>query len=169
MVSSLVANAIVCLALNVYHESGNQSKAGMEAVAVVTMKRADNKPENVCKVVFKPKQFSWANPLTTVSLKLRQKRAKDYLPTNQHTWDKSRQIARLAIAGKLKSPVKSATYFYNPKIASPAWKSNMVVVAKIDDHVFLKERKESESQDFYTSKPKRVSYTIAANAVSKPY
>ena len=168
MVSTLVANAIVCLALNVYHESGNQSEEGMKAVAMVTMKRADNKAENVCKVVFKPKQFSWANPLTTVSLKVRQKRAKDYMPTNQHTWNKSRQIARLAISGKLKSPVKSATYFYNPKLTTPVWKTHMVVVAKIDDHVFLKERKEAEPQDFYTAKPKRVSYVIAANS-SKPY
>jgi spore germination cell wall hydrolase CwlJ-like protein len=169
MISTLIANAIVCVALNVYHEAGNQSLEGMKAVAAVTMQRANHKPENACKVVFKPKQFSWANPLTTVSKKVREQRAKDFMPTDQPTWDKARQVARLAVAGKLKTSVKSATYYYNPKLAAPNWKTKMVVVATIDDHVFLKERKDVEAGDNYTPKPKRVTYTIAANTDHRPF
>lgn len=49
---------LLCLAFAVYYEAGNQPLVGKMAVAQVVMKRAE-KPSNICKIVKKPKQFSF--------------------------------------------------------------------------------------------------------------
>ncbi len=134
----MLTEAMLCLALNIYHESRDQSIEGMQAVAAVTMQRANHQSKNVCNIVFKPKQFSWANPLTTVSKHTRRQRAKDYIPTDERSWERAKTIARQAINRQLKSKAQSATHYYNPSIAKPKWRAHMVVVAKIGDHVFLR-------------------------------
>ena len=63
MGSEILLNAIVCMALNVYHEGRNQTELGQVAIAQVTMERAQQQYKNVCTVVFEPAQFSWTNPL----------------------------------------------------------------------------------------------------------
>lgn len=134
----MIAEAIMCLALNIYHESRSQSVKGMKAVAAVTMKRANHSPDNVCKEVFKKKQFSWANPLTLVDAKTRAKRAPKFVPTDGKSWEIAKKIATSAVYGKLKTPAPNAEYFYNPKLATPKWRNEMVLVAKIDDHIFMR-------------------------------
>ena len=61
----IVKTALICLALNIYHESRNQSVAGQVAVGETTMNRVAHKhyPNNVCDVVYqkgkKSCAFSW--------------------------------------------------------------------------------------------------------------
>ena len=57
----MIAEAIVCLALNVYHEAKNQSLAGQIAVAEVVMNRVDDPryPNNVCDVVKQGLTYKW--------------------------------------------------------------------------------------------------------------
>lgn len=135
----MIADAIICLALNLYHEGRSQSIRGMQAIAAVTMKRANNDPKQVCPVVFKKKQFSWANSLTMTDPKTRAKRAPHFMPTDTKSWEKAKRIATLAVNGKLYSPAKAATFYYNPKLAHPKWQNQMVIVAHIDDHIFLRQ------------------------------
>jgi len=49
----MIAEALVCLALNVYHEAKNQSLIGQIAVAQVVMNRVKDEryPNTVCEVV----------------------------------------------------------------------------------------------------------------------
>lgn len=132
----IVADAIVCLALNIYHESRNQSEQGQIAVAQVTMNRAHHNPMEVCGVVFKPYQFSWANPLTTVDKKTRLKNAKKLYPTDEVAWEKALRIARKALYGKLTDVVGPATHYFNPMKAHPKWQHAMVNMGKVGDHKF---------------------------------
>lgn len=55
------ATALLCLSLNIYHESRGESERVQEAVAAITMNRASEMDKNnpVCKVVYSSHQFSW--------------------------------------------------------------------------------------------------------------
>jgi N-acetylmuramoyl-L-alanine amidase len=56
-----IENALLCLALNVYHEARGETVEGQVAVAMVTMNRAGWDTRNVCPTVYKPRQFSWTH------------------------------------------------------------------------------------------------------------
>ena len=55
--------AVVCLALNVYHEAKNQPMIGQIAVAQVVMNRVedDRYPDDVCSVVEQGPTYSWTD------------------------------------------------------------------------------------------------------------
>jgi len=131
----MIETAILCLALNVYHESRNQPVIGQKAVAQVTMNRANNDPAKVCDAVFKPYQFSWANELTTVKPNVRMHRAHKFIPKENDAWVMSKVIARKAIIGTMRNPIGNADHYHTYRVA-PRWASSMTVVATIGDHIF---------------------------------
>jgi len=57
----MFAEALVCLALNVYHEARDQPFIGQVAVAQVVMNRVrdDRYPDSVCDVVKQGPTYSW--------------------------------------------------------------------------------------------------------------
>lgn len=63
--TTLSAEARACLVKNVYWEARGESRAGMKAVAQVTLNRvrAAQWPDSVCEVVRQPRQFSWTHQL----------------------------------------------------------------------------------------------------------
>lgn len=136
----IIQTALLCLALNIYHEARSEGYDGMAAVAVVTMNRAAHNQEKVCDVVFKPYAFSWANKLTTSTAEDRIRLAPNYLPKDEAMWQEAKEIATQAIQGTLKPhvyrTVKEADHYYNPSKANPYWKKHMRKVAKIGDHAF---------------------------------
>lgn len=77
----ILNTALLCMALNVYHESRGESIAGQIAVAQVTMNRAGQE-RNVCNVALEPNQFSWTRKL--VKGKRVTKRG---MPTDMEAWN----------------------------------------------------------------------------------
>lgn len=59
----LSSAAVLCLALNIYHEARGEPIDGQIAVAAVTLNRVQDPrwPDTVCDVVYQPNQFSWTN------------------------------------------------------------------------------------------------------------
>ena len=57
----MIAEALACLVLNVYHEARGEPFLGQVAVAEVVLNRVeDNRwPNDVCGVIYQPYQFSW--------------------------------------------------------------------------------------------------------------
>ena len=55
----MIVEAVMCLALNVYHEAKNQSLIGQIAVAQVVMNRVKDEryPDNVCDVVYQGQYY----------------------------------------------------------------------------------------------------------------
>ncbi len=133
----MIAEALLCMTLNLYHEARDQSERGVKAVAAVTMNRA-KKTKNVCSVVTKPKQFSWTSNKLVFTHKQRKLLAKQIKEHDPKSWKRVSRIALLAVSEKLSSPVHNALYFYNPKLAQPKWARKRLVIARIDDHVFLR-------------------------------
>jgi spore germination cell wall hydrolase CwlJ-like protein len=116
----MIAEAIVCLALNVYFEARGESELGKRAVAYVTVNRTTNNNE-VCKVIREPGQFSW-------------------LPAKQPIKDKkafedAKRIARevLKDTSKRKDPTSGATYFHNEDV-HPKWAKKFKRTLKVGKH-----------------------------------
>jgi len=134
----MLETAILCLALNIYHEGRSETLEGMNAIANVTLKRANRKPENICNVVFQPRQFSWANNLPRTDEPLILTAIKEMRPNEKKAWHLSKHIARKALVDKTTLPAaNTATHYYNFKIVKPSWAYKMTVVAVIGNHIFL--------------------------------
>ena len=134
-----LSTAALCLALNIYHEARSEPLAGQHAVAHVTMNRAGRDPEKLCDVVFKPKQFSWANPLTEVSGDERRRRAQKFIPKEKKAWQLARSIAYHAVNGNLQDFTKGATH-YHTKHVRPKWRHafERVHIVGVGIHIFYR-------------------------------
>lgn len=134
----MIETAIICLALNIYHEARGEPIEGQKAVAQVTMNRARHNPSRVCDEVFRPGQFSWADKLTKVDPIMRVVNAQDLVPTDWPAYWRAKDISRRAIEGGLPDVVGNADHFYNPDLVTskPYWATVFQFVTKIGGHRF---------------------------------
>ena len=137
----MIAEMLTCLALNVYHESKNQSLIGQIAVAQVVMNRVKDKrfPNNVCDVVKQGLTYKW-NP----SIPIRNKcqfswycDGKSDKPRDEHAWDKAMLVAHGVYYGNLDDFVEGATH-YHAHYVLPSWASSKTYITRIDDHIFYR-------------------------------
>ena len=123
---------IVCLAKNVYFESRNQSEAGMEAVAWVTLNRveSDKYPNTICDVVWQSGQFSWTED------------GKSDKPKNKRAWEKSIRaaIAVLYFHGmkQYEFDPTEGSIMYHATMVEPYWADAYELVMVEGDHIFYK-------------------------------
>jgi spore germination cell wall hydrolase CwlJ-like protein len=132
----ILASALLCLTLNVYHESRDQPILGQYAVAAVTMNRAGDDPAKVCEVVTQPHQFSW----TTTKLARDRKgwRLKTAgVPKDDFAWMIASRIAYNTLTGKKIDLTRGATYFHT-KAVRPSWREKFIRAVTIGDHVFYR-------------------------------
>ena len=121
-------SALICLALNIYHEARGEPVRGQLAVALVTLNRAKRRQDKVCEVVFAPWQFSWTNGATLPPIK------------NQKAFKRSLGIARAAI--QIPDFTQGSTHYHHENIY-PKWASNLVVTEQIGLHIFYRKATQS--------------------------
>lgn len=117
--------ALLCLALNVYHEARGEPFAGQVAVAQVTMRRAGYKAERVCEVVMAPRQFSWTG-------------SKKKKPADRAAWGRAVLAAKKALLwakGVGEDHSRGATH-YHARHVKPRWSHGLAPVATIGGHYF---------------------------------
>lgn len=129
----IIATAAACLALNLYHEARGEPVMGRYAVALVTMNRAKQDHETVCREVFKHKQFSWTTGVRKVP-------GGWYIPAHlspkeEDAWRDAKIIARTTLDGRMSDFTKGATH-YHATYVRPYWASAMTEVRKIGAHRF---------------------------------
>ena len=114
-----------CLALNIYHEARGESGEGQIAVAMVTLNRVahDNWPDNICDVVYEPKQFSWT---WTVE---------DHTPHDHAAWAVANIIARDVMIGNV-TDVTDGAVFYHASYVKPMWLDYVDLSKVIGNHLF---------------------------------
>lgn len=122
----LTSTAILCLTLNVYHESKGEPELGQQAVAHVTLNRTEDKSK-LCDTVYAPYQFSWT----------RHKSKKRRIDKSSDEWLNAYQIARRAYNGKSQDPTLGATHFH-AKHVSPKWRHKLRKTKQIGNHIFYK-------------------------------
>lgn len=128
--------ALMCLALNIYHEARGEPMVGQHAVAQVTLRRAQERNKSVCDVVAEKKQFSWANDLP---------RTRDgkinmpprLLPKDMIAWDRAWLIANQNMKGRVRDLTGGATHYHAIR-AHPYWGRSMRVVARYGNHTFYR-------------------------------
>lgn len=119
----MITAAVMCLALNIYHEARGEGLQGQRAVAHVTLNRARERRMEVCDVVFEPHQFSWT--------------IKDPKVTNEVAWAKALAVAKRASAHAGRGVRAN---HYHALSVQPRWAAGMKVVAVIGQHIFYTDR-----------------------------
>ena len=123
----MIQNALMCLALNIYHEGRGEPLEGQIAIAMVTMNRASWDTDNVCDVVYERKQFSWTHRLD------------DLTPQEPAAWAMARSVARGVIEGHHDDITGGATHFH-ARAVRPDWRHSLKKVKTIGAHVFYVQR-----------------------------
>ena len=120
------------MAMNIYHEAGNQPLIGKIAVGIVTMNRVNDKryPKNIRDVVTDPYQFSWYNT-----------KSANTPPISNARWRESYEVAKLlltkAIGNDIIKLLEGATHFHATSV-KPDWINKVHRVAQIEGHVFYR-------------------------------
>lgn len=131
----IVNTALLCLALNIFHEARGELIPGQYAVALVTLNRADTE-DRVCHEVFRPKQFSWANRGVkrtargwVISKPLR--------PKDADAWGKSLIIASVVLQGRFHDITEGSTHYHAHSV-SPSWRYRLQPTRVIGGHRFYR-------------------------------
>ena len=138
----LIETALMCLALNTYHEEKNQSMIGQVATAQVVMNRvADSRyPNTVCEVVKQgPKykgsdvpvrhkcQFSWFCDGKS-----------DEPKKDSKEWRMAQEYARIVLSGRIVLDVTEGATHYHADYVFPAWRKSKTKTVEIADHIFYR-------------------------------
>jgi len=136
----ILTSALVCLALNVYHEARDQSTAGQIAVAQVVINRTndDRYPNTVCEVVQQGPVYK------NTDLPVRHKcqfswycdGKKDYAEDTE-ALTKALAVASTVIDGQTIDIVDGATH-YHAVYVHPDWAKTKVKTVRIDNHIFYR-------------------------------
>jgi len=122
----VIAEAVLCLALNVYHEARGEPWDGRVAVALVVRNRAEKNGTSICWEVFRDGQMSWTNDMRNLRT----------LPAGA-AWDQALAVAR-TVAGGTIDFTNGATY-YHTRDMHPRWARAMRRVGVWGAHVFYRE------------------------------
>ncbi|MBB4084001.1 cell wall hydrolase [Brevundimonas lenta] len=122
-----------CLTQAAYYEARGEGRDGMRAVAQVVLNRVRHPafPKSVCSVVFQGAgrrtgcQFSF-----TCDGSMRGR-------VNRAAWDRAREVASAALSGNVYAGVGNATHFHTTGV-SPQWRSSLIRVSQVGDHVFYR-------------------------------
>tara|TARA_B100000287_G_scaffold391129_1_gene402559 strand:+ start:176 stop:607 length:432 start_codon:yes stop_codon:yes gene_type:complete len=142
----IIETALVCLALNIYHEAKNQSMLGQLAVAEVVMNRVEDTrfPDSVCEVVkqgitykgtdvpiLHKCQFSWYCDGKS-----------DRPRKGSKEWRNAMTYAYQVLNDEINIDVSMGATHYHASYVSPAWSKTKKRTTRIDRHIFYKwERK----------------------------
>jgi|TARA_R100001460_G_scaffold274_4_gene1307 spore germination cell wall hydrolase CwlJ-like protein len=137
----MIETALVCLALNIYHEARNQPTIGQVAVGQVVMNRVRDErfPDTVCEVVKQGQTYSWQPDLP-----IRNKcqfswwcDGKSDRPQDKKAWEHALLLASGVYLDKLHDFVEGSTH-YHAIYVLPDWHESKQYVVRINDHVFYK-------------------------------
>lgn len=133
--------ALLCLALNVYHETRDQPVYGMRAVAEVVLNRVNDRrfPDTVCEVVKQGPTYTW-KPDLTVRHRCQFSwycDGKSDKPKNKKAWDVSLNVARDALLVGTTGRVGYATHYHSIHVL-PNWAATKVFTGKIGEHLFYR-------------------------------
>jgi len=140
----MIIEALMCLALNVYHEARDQPFIGQVAVAQVVMNRVDDEryPNTVCEVVKQGPTYKYSP-----GLPVRHKcqfswwcDGKSDAVKNDDAWLEAMQIADIVLYKHqnniLLLDVVGKSTHYHAYYVRPAWAKRKNKVVRIEDHIF---------------------------------
>ena len=137
----MIIEAVMCLALNVYHEAKNQSTIGQIAVAQVTMNRVydERYPNNVCDVVKQGLTYKWNSdmPIRNQCQFSWYCDGKSDEPKDKQAWQYAIMVADGVYYGKVINLIDGATH-YHAHYVNPSWAETKTYITRIGDHIFYR-------------------------------
>ena len=135
----MIAEALVCLAMNVYHEARNQPSIGQLAVAQVVMNRVKDKryPDTVCNVVMQGRHYDNGHPAKHQCQFSWYCDGKSDEPKDDVAWKHSLDMAEIAIRGYTEGFMDGATHYHTTEV-SPSWATYKRYIVRINDHIFYR-------------------------------
>ena len=134
----IVATALTCMAISLYHEARGEPVIGKYAIAMVKLNRAQQDHDRICDVTFQRKQFSW----TTAVKKTEEgwyipahMRPKLDNPIEAEAWARVNIIANVALSGRMWDFTRGADHYHATHV-NPRWASSMTPVRRIGRHIF---------------------------------
>jgi len=136
----MMAEALMCLALNVYFEARSENMASQLAVSLVVMNRVEDHrfPDTVCQVV--KQGITYKNSGQPVPNKCQfswwcdQRSDK---PKNKQAWLKAQQVASIVLDGSMVDFTEGSTH-YHAYYVYPSWRKTITKVTRIDSHIFYR-------------------------------
>jgi spore germination cell wall hydrolase CwlJ-like protein len=115
----MITTTLLCLTLNIYHESRGESIETQEAVATITLNRSKKLGKGVCKVVYTPSAFSWTRH---GSMKIRDKVA----------FERAKRVAEGCLRGRVNGKVGDRLYFNEKRLGKRfKTKHKPIVIGKL--------------------------------------
>ena len=130
----------MCMAVNIYHEAGNQSMLGQIAVAQVVMNRvADSRfPDTVCEVVKEAVTYKGTNKpvLHKCQFSWYCDGKKDEPNFESKTWSLALEHASIMLTKTIVLDVTEGATHYHATYVRPAWAKTKKRTTRIDRHIF---------------------------------
>jgi len=139
---NMIAEALMCMALNIYHEARNQSIVGQVAVAEVVMNRVEDSrfPDTICEVV--KQAVTYKNTDKPVLHKCQfswycdgQKDEPDF---DSFAWREAKYHAHVVMSGRLVIDVTQGATHYHATYVRPDWARTKKRTTRIDKHIFYR-------------------------------
>lgn len=131
----IVSTALLCLAINTYHEARGELIPGQYAVNHVVLNRAGGDPDKACEVIFKRHQFSWTSKVSREGKGWRL--PTHMVPKDKDAWARAQIIARVTLEGRMHDLTRGADHYHATYVA-PSWRHAMAQTKRIGTHIFYK-------------------------------
>jgi len=138
----ILETALMCMAVNLYHEAGNQSMIGQMAVGQVVLNRVADKrfPNTICEVVKQAvtykksdKPIRWKCQFTWYC-----DGKKDEPDFDSRTWRLALDHASILINKTILLDVTEGATHYHATYVRPAWAKTKTKTTRIDRHIFYR-------------------------------
>ena len=139
----MIAEALMCMALNIYHEAKNQSMLGQIAVGQVVMNRVEDRrfPNTVCEVVKQAVTYKGTDvPVLHKCHFSWYCDGKDDIPDDETGWATAQYVAgSILYANKHRGITEGATH-YHASYVRPKWTRDrgMNHIGRIGAHIFYR-------------------------------
>jgi len=126
--TNIIMTPLTCMALALYFEARSEPLDAQLAVAEVILNRVEDTrfPDDVCGVVWQPKQFSWTHDGLTDT------------PKNKEVWDEIKDLCDDVLSDPDSILLGHGADHYHATYVDPYWSSDLTVVGLYGTHVFYK-------------------------------
>ena len=138
----ILETALMCMAVNIYHEAGNQSMIGQMAVGQVVLNRVEDSrfPDTVCEVV--KEAVTYKNSNKPVRWKCQFTwfcdGKKDEPNFESKTWSAALENASILLTNTIVLDITEGATHYHATYVRPAWAKTTTKTTRIDRHIFYR-------------------------------
>lgn len=119
---------LTCMALALYFEARSEPVVAQIAVAEVILNRVEDTRflDDVCSVVYQPKQFSWTHD------------GKSDTPKDREAWHNVKDLAADVLANPQTMVLGHGADHYHADYVDPYWADTLTPVGRYGTHIFYR-------------------------------